>query len=91
MTGLTFSVRAIEPERLSRGGPRGNRVLRFDSGCSPGRRIGSRIDPGFDTGRSLMHSETSMTTTRTPDRSSRNRFAAACGLIIFVVIAILPL
>jgi hypothetical protein len=38
-----------------------------------------------------MHSETSMTTTPTPDRSSRNRFAAACGLIIFVVIAILPL
>ena len=38
-----------------------------------------------------MHSETSMTTPLTPARSSQNRLAAACGLIIFVVIAILPL
>jgi len=32
-----------------------------------------------------------MTTTLASDRSSRSRLAAACGLIIFVVISILPL
>jgi len=32
-----------------------------------------------------------MTTMPASDRSSRTRLAAACGLIIFVVIAILPL
>jgi len=86
MTGLTFCVRAIEPERLSGGAAAGNAVFRF---CP--RTFTGPTSPGFDRGRGLMHSETSMTTALTPVRSSRNRLAAACGLIIVVVIAILPL
>ena len=62
------------------------------SACSySAGRGGRRQGAGFDTRPDLMHPESGMTTVAAPARSSRIALAAACGLIIVVVISILPL